>query len=130
MFLTLIFIVLVALTFNMYIKRICVIEIFIHFLYNISMTFLRINLGFFIVSCLGVYFFLPLLILLLFLLIFCKLLIYVLLVLMTVTHHHVLLFFHFYINIDKDVDYLQSNNNVFLNDLWLVFPTLVLFLKV
>ena len=28
-------------------------------------------------------------------------------------------FIHFHINIDKDADCLQSNNNVFSNDLWL-----------
>ena len=65
-----------------------------------------------------------------FLLIFCKFLICILLVLMTVIHHHVLLFFNFHINIDKDTDYLQSNNHGFSNDFWSVFSTLVLFLKV
>ena len=39
-------------------------------------------------------------------------------------------FFHFHINIDKDADCRQSNNNVFSNDLWLVLSTSVLFLKV
>ena len=39
-------------------------------------------------------------------------------------------FFNFNINIDKDADCFQSNNNVFSNDLWLVFSTPVLFLKV
>ena len=28
--------------------------------------------------------------------------------------------FHVYIDIDKDADYLQSNNNDSLNDLWLL----------
>ena len=65
-----------------------------------------------------------------FLLIFCKYLIGVLLVLMTVVHHYVLHFFHLHIYIDKDADCLQSNNNVFSNDLWLVFSTLVLLLNV
>ena len=39
-------------------------------------------------------------------------------------------FFHFHINSDKDADCLQSNNNIFSNDLWLVFSISVLFLKV
>ena len=122
MFLTLIFIVLVAQTFNMYIKRTCVIEIFIHFLYNISMAFLRISFRVFYCFMFGCLLFLAL--------------VNIVIVFVNILqasylfHHHVLLFFHFYINIDKDADYLQSNNKVFLNDLWLVFPTLVLFLKV
>ena len=39
-------------------------------------------------------------------------------------------FFRFHINIDKDTDCLQSNDNVLSNDLQLVFSTSVLFLKV
>ena len=76
----------------MYIKPISIIEIFIHFLYDITMDFLRIILRIFIVSCLRVYFFLSCYCFYAFLLIFCKFLIRVLLVLMTVIHHRVLLF--------------------------------------
>ena len=39
-----------------------------------------------------------------------------------------LLLVHFCIN--KDVNYLESNNNTLLNDLWLLFSTAFLFLKV
>ena len=38
--------------------------------------------------------------------------------------------FRFHIDIDKDTDCLQSNNNDSLNDLWLLFSTLFFFLKV
>ena len=49
MLLTLNFIILVALIFNMHIKLICMIEIFIHFSFNISMIFLGFILSSF--SC-------------------------------------------------------------------------------
>ena len=42
MFLKLIFAILVALISNMYTKRICIIELFIHFLFNTSMNFLSV----------------------------------------------------------------------------------------
>ena len=38
-------------------------------------------------------------------------------------------FFYFHINIDKDVYCLQSNSNVFPNNLWLVFSISALFLN-
>ena len=39
-------------------------------------------------------------------------------------------FFCVHTDIDKDRDCLQGNNNDFLNDLWLLFATLLFFLKV
>ena len=38
--------------------------------------------------------------------------------------------FRIHIEIDKDVDRFQSNNNDSLNDLWLLFATLVFSLQV
>ena len=38
-------------------------------------------------------------------------------------------FFRVHTDIDKDGDCLQSNNNDFLNDLWLLFATLLFFLE-
>ena len=40
------------------------------------------------------------------------------------------LFLRVHIDIDKDGDCLQSKNNDYFNDLWLLFATLVFFLKV
>ena len=39
-------------------------------------------------------------------------------------------FFHIYANIDKDANYLQSNNNTSSKNLWLLFSNSLLFLKV
>ena len=119
----------VALIFNMYVKVICIREIFIHFMYNMNMDFLHIILRIFYWFMFGCLLFLVMLLFLCVFLVFCKYLICVLLVLMTVLHHHVLLFFHFHINIEKGADCLQNNNNVYANDLWLAFAS-VLFLKV
>ena len=42
----------------------------------------------------------------------------------------VFFFFRVHIGTDKDADHFQSNNNDSLNDLWLLFATLVFFLQV
>ena len=39
-------------------------------------------------------------------------------------------FFRIHVETDKDVDRFQSNNNDFLNDLWLLFATLIFSLQV
>ena len=39
-------------------------------------------------------------------------------------------FIHFHIDVDKEADCLESNSNASSNDLWLVFSTTRLFLKI
>ena len=63
-----------------------------------------------------------------FLLIFYMFLIF-LLILTIIIHLQVLFFFLVRINIEKDADCLQSNNNDSWNDLGLLFLTLVFFLE-
>ena len=47
------------------------------------------------------------------------------------THHSCSTFhFHFHANIDKDVNFLQSNNNASSKNLWLPFSASLLFLKI
>ena len=98
-------------------------------MYNINIDFLHIILRIFYCFMFGCLLFLVMLLFLCVFLVFCKYLICVLLLLITAVHHHVILFFHFHINIDKGADCLQNNNNVYANDLWLAFAS-VLFLKV
>ena len=114
----------------MYTKLICIKEIFIHFLYNISMNFLHIILRIFYCFMFGCLLFLAIL---LFLCVFVDVLQVSYLCFTSFSDCsspscHA--FFRFHININKDADCLQSNNNVFSNDLWLVFSTSVLFLQV
>ena len=62
-----------------------------------------------------------------FLLIFYMFLACFLLIVTIIIYQQVLLFLHVHTDIDKCGDGLQSNNNNFLNDLWLLFATLFFF---
>ena len=94
---------------------------------NISIKFLWLLIGVFIVLCLGLYVFLP----------WC----FFFVIFVNVSQFSYLFFTNFNdynaswdsifvladFNIDNDVDGLEKNNNVSSNDLWLVFYTLLLF---
>ena len=53
-----------------------------------------------------------------------------LLILSIIIHHQVLFLSRVHVSIDRDGNCLQSNNNVFSNNLWLLFSSLFFFLKV
>lgn len=114
----------------MHIKLVCIIGILIRSLINISIKFLWLLIGVFIVLCLGLYVFLPWY--------------FFFVIFVNVSQFSYLFFTNFNdynaswdsifvladFNIDNDVDGLEKNNNVSSNDLWLYFSALVLFLKV
>ena len=126
MIVTLTFILFVALIFNMFIKFTCIIGIFINFLIHIFIIFLRIVFRIYYFLTVGVFFFWPLYCFCMFLLIFYTF--------FTNSNDYNLSsgsdFFRVHTDIDKDADFLQSNNNDSLNYLWLLFATLFFFLKV
>ena len=130
MVVTPVFILFIALIFDMYIKLTCIKGIFIIFFIYIFIIFFRIVFR--------MYYFL------IFFCFFSLAIILLLCVSVNILHVSCLLFtycndynlstgsafFRVYTDIDKDGDCLQSNNNDPLNDLWLLFGTLFFFLKV
>ena len=120
MVLTLIFILFVALIFNMCRKLTCIIGIFINFLIHFLSFFCALFLEFIIFSLSAVFFLRPFYCFCVFLLIFYMFHVCFLLILTIIIHRQVLLFFVF---IMWDPECLQSNDNVSLNDLWLLFAT-------
>ena len=124
MVLTLIFTLFIALIFNRYIKLSCIIGKCINkFLSFFGVLFLEFS----IFSRLAGFFSLVIILLLC---VFNILQVsYFLQILTIIIHLQVLFFFLVRINIEKDADCLQSNNNDSLNDLWLLFLTLVFFLE-
>ena len=108
--LTLSFIVLVAIFLHMYIKRICIIGIFIHFLIEISVKISRLFLALFIVSC--------------FIFSYHGIALCIYVDVLRVSYLFFTdsgdynassgsVFFLVHFNIDKDADCLRSNNNTF-----------------
>ena len=81
-------------------------------------------LGFYVISCLAVSFFLSLHCSCAFVLTFYMFFV-CLLILMTGST-----FFHIHANIDKDANCYQSNNNTSSKNLWLLFSASFLFLKI
>ena len=120
MVLTLIFILFVALIFNMCRKLTCIIGIFINFLIHFLSFFCALFLEFIIFSLSAVFFLRPFYCFCVFLLIFYMFHVCFLLILTIIIHRQVLLFFVF---IMWDPECLQSNDNVSWNDLWLLFAT-------
>ena len=130
MVVTLVFMLFIALIFNIYIKLSCIIGIFINFFIHIFIIFSVLFLEFIIFSRFIVFFSLAIILL------WC--------VFVNISHVFCLFFtncndynlstgsafFRVHTDIDKDCDCLQSNNNDFLNDLWLLFGTLFFSLKV
>ena len=122
------FILFIALIFSMYIKLTHIIGIFNNFLIHIFIIFFCIifRIYYFLMFC--CFFLWPLYCCGVFLLIF-----YVSCLFFTYCSDYNLstgsAFFHVHTDIDKDGDFLQSNNNDFLNDLWLFFLLLVFFLE-
>ena len=120
MVVTLIVILFVALIFNMCRKLTCIIGIFINFLIHFLSFFCVLFLEFIIFSLSAVFFLWPFYCFCVFLLIFYMFHVCFLLILTIIIHRQVLLFFVF---IMWDSECLQSNDNVSLNDLWLLFAT-------
>ena len=112
----------------MYVKLICIIRIFLHFLINSFIIFLHISFRIFYFVMFNCLYSLAI----------------ILLLCVSVTNLHVScllltnfnesdsssgsVFCNVHISIDKGADYLQSNNNASSNDLWLRFSTLIIFL--
>ena len=116
----LIFILFVALIFNMCRKLICIIGIFINFFNSYFIFFCVLFLEFIIFLLSAVFFLWPFYCFCVFLSIFYMFHVCFLLILTIIIHRQVLLFFVF---IMWDPECLQSNDNVSLNDLWLLFAT-------
>ena len=113
---TLIFIVFITLIFNMYIKRTCIIGIFINLLIHFYHLFCVLILEFIIFSRLVVFFSLSINTLHVSCLFFPN------------SNDYNLssgsVYFRVHTDIDKNGDCLQNNNNDSLNDLWLLFESL------
>ena len=124
----LISILFTALIFDMYVKITCIIGIFINFLIHIFITFLRIIFKIYYFGC---FFFLAIILLLC---VFVNTLhvsyFFFLLILTIIFYQQVLLFFRTHTDIDKVGYCLPSNNNDYLNNLWLFFAILFFFLKI
>ena len=113
----------------MYIKLTCIIGIFINFLIHVFIIFCVLFLGFFIFSCLDVFFLWPLYLFCVFLLIFYMFLVCFLLVLTIIIYHQVLFFSVFMLKLTK----MLTAFKVIITTPWMfivTFSNIVFFLKV
>ena len=125
----LVFILFTALIFNMYIKLTRIIGNVINFFIHIFIIFSVLFLEFIIFSRFIVFFSLAIILL------WCVSvnILHVFCLFFTNCNDYNLstgsAFFRVHTDINKDCDCLESNNNDFLNDLWLLFGTLFFFLE-